>query len=231
MTRSAAENLASNLTPEAAVVRDQAALNREMARVLYPGLPGSTAEKSWGDFWMVFNETSKQAGMGAITGGPVGAVVGGLAALITGIIKATAEGKLRKQAAVRWAHQLGVEDASDFPAFLVDIQGMGLRERVDLVHELNDQLARRGLTKKRRRKLEQRKDIVLVLLQLEAAQTGRMQQAVVASAQAQRREAGRAESAKALAARQAQANRSTLWWLTVAAALGGVSAAVLAGGR
>lgn len=230
--RSAAENLAANTDVPASTLAKQAELNAELARVLYPGLSDSSAKKTWGDFWLIFNETSKQAGMGFATGGgPVGAVVAGAAALITGVIKAAAEGKLRRQAAVRWAYQLGITDAEDFPSFIVDVQGMGLRERVDLIHELNRQLSKKALSAKKRKKLEQRKDAVIVLIQLEAIQAQRMQQVVIEAAAMQREQAGTSVTAQALAARQAKANRSTLWWLGVAATIGGLGLAFGIGGK
>lgn len=219
MERSAAENLASTLTPTAAAMANQQQVTSAITRALYPGLPDNVAAKTWQDFFYVFNNASKQAGTGFALGGPVGAATGLLAGLITGIIKATAEGKLRKQAAVRWAHALGIEDAKDFPEFLVNLQAMGRRERLDTVVELNRALQRKNLTKKRRKKLQQRKDAAVVLLQLDAAQVQRMQQLVVDVAAAARQEARTAESAQQLAARQARANRSTLWWLAAAGVL------------
>jgi len=226
--RSPAENLAARLAPAARNAAELAAIRQQMAQALYPGLTAGSAEATWQDTFQVFNETSKAAGLGAATGGPVGAVIGGLASLITGVIEATAKRKIRKQEAVRWAHALGIEDAKDFPAFLVDLQAMGLRERVDLVHELNKKAERVRPGGKRHRKLEQRKDAALVLIGLDAVATQRMRDAASAVAAQARQEAGRAESARALAARQARAVRSTSRWLLVAAAISGLSLAAVA---
>lgn len=223
MSRTAAESLAASAAQTAASLQEQQQVSNEIARALYPGLPGSSAQKTWSDFWYVFNETQRQAGMGALTGGPVGAVIGGLAAAITGIIQASNEGKVRRQTAVRWARTLGIEDASSFPSFLVDLQGMGLRERVDLVHALDRQIERTASTKKRR-KLTQRREAVMVLLQLNAfrlQQTQALAQSVVARAAQARQAAGLAQSAEEVAARQARQSRTGI----VAAGIAAVIAA------